>query len=184
MNNKLMLMILDRLECQDEALCALLKFREEYTNAKRVEKFNQVMDRVEHFVENPGLYTVVRERECEELVFLDDSRLYQLAISIILKKLPRDRIIYICDRLCPDRDIASILQEWDAGCYDDDTHLLVGARPNSHQLDDCLVSLRSFGYKEEEIMAILNELTLTELANITPKIKIVRYKSVDRTNTI
>lgn len=154
----------------------LENFHLEYLESKRIKKYNRVMQSVENFIDNQDLdeYTVTREYYEDP----DDITLYmchgdwnQLAISICIKKLSPDRIKSIWSKIFPSKDIDIILEDLEENC--EWKHVIYGY---DHDKNSPKV-LQKYEYTEEDVKKLLEELSLSELANIIAEIREVTYKN-------
>jgi len=192
--DRLCFMILDHLKRQEDEF---EKFKNEYMDSKRIEKLNEIKKEVMKFIcrettttynEDNNTFTTIEDNprynvsadpmaRNTELFHTDEKS--QLIISICIKNLPFVRIKSIWKKLFPSKEIDLIIDEWihDGYCHNSH-HIIKGVDLNSIYKDHHLKTLDKYTYSKDEINMLLNELSLSELVNITPRIKTVIYKHV------
>ena len=174
---KLCFMILDHL-CRAEV--EFEKFKNEYLESKRIEKYKEIMKCVEHFInyeDNPK-YHVTKEYSDKVMVFWSNTE-YQLAVSICIQNLPIDRIKSIWNKIFPNHDIEKILDFWEQEGNVGWRHILYGCDHDDRNEGILLEILTNkYFYSENDVEKLLNELTLIELAKITPEIYEVIYRPI------
>ncbi len=144
------------------------QFKNDYTQAKRIEKFNEIMDCIYEYIENDEP-NANKPRLCYDIG--------QLFISICIKKLPRERILSIWNKIFPNHNIENILDECQGFCYqDNDHHVLVGI--NDVGCKQTLDRFQQYIYSKVDMMKLICELSVTELAEIQPEINEVMYQPI------
>ncbi len=153
--------------------------KQELLSTKRIEKCNEILttiatfydhrhDRTKYIISHTGY-------DPEEGTFWTDCADMQLAISIIIHHLSHERIRSIWSRLFPKHDIETLLKEWtEGGCTYSD-HIVYGYIVNISNEEMYRQKLKPFVYDEKDIVALLNDLTISEIAEIRPNIKSVEY---------
>lgn len=176
---KLCFMILDHCRRQEDAL---ENFRKEYTDSKRIEKYNQIMSTVWSFInheDDNNKYRVVFEYDEQSvMVFETYGTANQLAVSMCLKKLSNDRIKQIWSKLFPSHNIIDLLNYWEEECNINSHHLVWGYDHDASNYHEHDRVMNSKSYSEEDVKKLLTELTLLEIADIVPEIEEVTYKPI------
>lgn len=174
---RLCFMILDHLRRAEDEFD---KFRKEYTDSKRIEKYNEVIQCVERFInrkEYNEIYHVIHEGYNPETVMVFWSNEFNsLTMSILVKSLSRDRIQSLWPKLYPNHTTQVILDKLDE--YSTCDHTIYGFDHDSKDEDKYFQEAQKFWYDEKDIQALLNELNMCEIANITPKINCVTYSHI------
>lgn len=161
-------------------------FYQEYIAAKRVKKYHQMMDYIIEMTGNKKdpKFVIIREYDEDQVEkYLSCNECSQIAISMCLKSLSRDRADELCAKLFPDYSTKFILDKsYDEGNVPTE-HIVYGydmlARgENGGGNSKYRVAMKRFDFNEDQVMNLINELTLVELANLQPKIEYVTYQIV------
>jgi pyridoxal/pyridoxine/pyridoxamine kinase len=169
-------MILDHLRrAEDE----FESYRMEVLDAKRIEKRNQIMDCAEAFINrdfnHKYIITHCGYNPHEGLLFWTNGEGNQLVLSMIIKRLPRERILAIWGKLFPSHDIQTMLDDWDNNGNFECEHFIYGYDHNTPHGCSYLDVLDKMTYTDNQIERLLKELTFLELCNINPKLLYVKY---------
>lgn len=152
-------------------------------SAKRLKKYHKMMEYIHDITSEKKTpkYTIIREYNEDEVAkYHTYDECSQIAISMCLKSLPRDRAEELCAKLFPKHDTQTIIDEsYNEGNVPTE-HIVYGydmlARAESAQA--YREAMKRFNFNEDHVMSLVNELTLVELANLVPKIEYVTYKIV------
>jgi hypothetical protein len=175
--DKLCFMILDHLKRAEDEFD---NFKSEYMDAKRLEKFNEVMKYVWNFLDNEDSekYHVTKEYSDDVMVFMCHGEWNQLAVSICIKRLSIERIKSIWVKLFPNHDIETLLHLWEEDGNYESEHIIYGYDHDDPKESLLIESMKKYEYSEEDVKRVLKEMTLTELVNIIPEITAITYKNV------
>ena len=176
-SDRLCFMILDHLKRLEDNLD---EFRKEYIDAKRIEKYNElakiVMDFIDH--EHDGKYRIEYKYDEKEVMVFECGAETQLVISMCIKKLSRERILSIWEKIFPDKNITDLLNYWEEECNIDSFHVVWGFDHDTRDYEAHCRALETKSYGEEDVRKLLNELTLAEIVDITPVIEEVTYMPI------
>lgn len=181
--DKLCFMILDHLRRAEDNFQA---FKSEYLEAKRIEKFNQVMECVRVCSNNiidETLENYIIDKEYNESD-KDNYEKYrnfgtQLALSICTMRLSDERIKSIWNKVFPEKNIQYLLDLWDEDGrpYSFEDHYILVHKYSSLDVTYSSV-IKSIEYTESDIKRLIEELSLVELSNIYPIIKFINYRII------
>ena len=156
-------------------------FQSDFLKSKAIEKYNEIIKYAYEYSDNKDAqkYHIEYYNDDELEVFWTGSEEHQLAMSICIKKLPEERIKAIWKKIFPNKDIVSVLEELETNeCTLNFEHIIKGVQHNSPDEAEKLLLLSKYTYEEDDIINLLNELTLIEIAKIVPEICCVKYVSV------
>lgn len=158
-------------------------FYEEYITAKRLKKYHKMMEYIHDVTSDKKTpkYIIIREYDENEIAHYHTyDECSQIAVSMCLKSLPRDRAEGLCVKLFPTHDTQTIM---DASYHEGNVpseHIVYGydmsARGESGNA--YRKAMERFNFNEDHVMSLVNELTLVELANLVPRIEYVTYQIV------
>lgn len=176
--DKICLMIHDQLIRLEEDF---YNFKRDIVKAKSIEKFHDIKRCIDNFANNDqsddDQYHVIRDHHDVMVAF--DGNGAQFMISICLKHLSRERVIAIWEKLFSKEKIKTILallDEWQEEGFLNDDHIVYCVDHDGPNEMKHMKILDYYLYSDEEVKAVLSELTLFELADIRPEIQCVRYK--------
>lgn len=153
----------------------------EYIAAKRVKKYHQIMEYVYHIIDNKSkkMYWFTNEYDEENVrKFICNDECTQIAVSICLKSLSRSRADEICEKVLPNHDMTTIVDQSYAEGNVPYEHTVYGYDMYSEKVDMYRKVMERFTFSHEDVKGVLNEMTIIELANIVPKIEHVTYVHV------
>lgn len=153
---RLCFMILGHLQKQEDDLAA---FREEVLQAKRAEKFHEVMNYVEDYVDKSD-YGSIQGGDCE-----------QLAMCVCVENIPLERVKDIFRRVFPNKTVPKYKtvpeDEKESLCY---TVYHIDNDASCVEWESQSNAIKAVSFSEQDIKSLLSEMTMVEIANIVPKI--------------
>ena len=156
------------------------KFMEDYVKSKQLEKFNEVMKAVWEYIEDQHSYKYAFKTDYDPCggIFTTQGDWNQLPMSICIKHLARDRVLSMWKATFPKHDIQSLLDAWVERKIMDGDHIVYGYHFDSPNAQTYLDMMKKVSYDEEDVKVLLGQLTLAELASITPKISCISYTHI------
>ena len=156
-------------------------FQSDFLKSKAIEKYNEIIKYALPYFDrlDDQKYDIEYYNNDKFEVFFTGCEAHQLAMSICIKKLPEERIKAIWKNIFPNKDIVSVLEELDTNdCTLNFEHIIKGVQHDSPDEAEKLLLLSKYTYEEDDIINLLNELSLIEIAKIVPEICRVKYVSV------
>jgi hypothetical protein len=104
---------------------------------------------------------------------------HDLAISIIIKNLSKERITALWKQLFPTHDVDTLLEIWEEHHGIEWLHIVFGIDHDSPDEDKRFEKSKRLWYTEENVKSLLNELTMAEVININPQIYSVTLTNIE-----
>lgn len=184
--DKICLMIHDQLIRLEEDF---YNFKIDILQAKRIEKFNEIRKCVDAFEngddEDDGKYHIEFDYDPANMMVVWDGNGSQLPISICIKSLPRERVMKIWQKLFSmekQNAIVTLIDDWNEEGFLNDDHILYCVNHDGPNECASLQRMTTNTYTDADVKAVLNELTLCELASIDPLIRVVKRKLLNPAN--
>ena len=164
------------LECIQE-------FQKDYIQSKVIKKYNNLKQCALAFFDrdSDAKYDITYYNDRDE-VFWTGGEEYQIMISMCIKELSQERIFKIWEKIFPNKNIKTILELWEEN--EDDSfsfnchHIVKGVEHDSPHEMEKLELLKQFIYDNEDVINLLKQLSMTEIAKIVPEITRIKYVSV------
>jgi hypothetical protein len=171
-----------------ELRCQLERFQDfqkDFIQCKVIEKYNKLRKIVMQYInrDNDLNYIINYYNGEQDNIFFTPTEEYLIIINICIKKLSRERIINIWEKLFPEKDILTILdlydEDFDGSYVVGGDHVILGVEHDSpNECDKLEILHKKFTYEEDDIFKLLNELSMIEVAKIVPRIDEITYVSI------